>query len=165
MLGGSRKGCSSPWLEWRGALNDGGCFPSERRGGEGSEERESLLLSEGEKTESSGDVMPVDGARDEDDCESLEMAEGNLCFELGGSLPLLLSAPLPLRLVLVVPELGLARCCWPPDNSESLGRFEASLSVPIKTRLLKQRLFQQPLHYHTPPIRTLRRRSVFGFEL
>jgi hypothetical protein len=70
----------------------------------------------------------ADGGNEGVYCESLvETMEPTLCLLVGGSLPLRLSAPLPLLLVLVGVAPGLPRP-WPPD-SESLSLLEASLSA------------------------------------
>jgi hypothetical protein len=105
--------------------------------GERSIECGSQLLPAGESTELSGDVMAVDGVKETVycDCESLETTEATLCLAVGGSLPLRLSAPLPLRLVLVVVRPGLLRP-WPSD-SESLTLFETSLLSAAPGSLLK----------------------------
>lgn len=91
-------------------------------------ERGSEWLSAGESRDSSGDVRDAEGGKELVYWESLvDAIDSTLWREVGGSLPLRLSAPLPLLLVLVRAELGLARP-WPLD-SESLALFEASLSA------------------------------------
>lgn len=95
--------------------------------GERSEECRSALLMAGERTGSSGEAMATDGATEAAywDSEAMEPTRTRLA---GGSLPLRLSVLLPLRLVLVGVAFGLPRAG--PWESESLTRFEASLSAP-----------------------------------
>ena len=64
----------------------------------------------GDRTDSSGDVIVVDGASDDVYWESLvDMTDPTLGLDVGGSLPRRLSALLPLLLVLVGVGFGLPR--------------------------------------------------------
>jgi hypothetical protein len=126
MFSGSRFWSSTWPPEWRGPGN-GGWLESGLKVGERSAECRSTSLKAGERIASSGGeaMAGADGGNEGVYCESLvETMEPTLCLLVGGSLPLRLSAPLPLLLVLVGVAPGLPR----PD-SESLSLLEASLSA------------------------------------
>jgi hypothetical protein len=100
----------SSWLEGLGPGKEGGSLESGSKVGERSNECRSGLLTTGESTGSSGEAVGADAAKDVVYCASLiEAMEPTLCLLVGGSLPLRLSVPLPLLLVLVGVALGLPR--------------------------------------------------------
>lgn len=120
---------SSPWLELRDPDSKSRSRKLVSKVGERSDIDLSTLIAAGECMGSSIEVIDIDGATDAVYCDSVaETIESTLCLPTGGSLPLRLSVPLPLLLVLLVGvSPGLPRF-WLPDSA-SLNRFEASLSL------------------------------------